>query len=226
MKIFHLKTCTFMFLILSVNLHSQPAEQDNIRKLIMQSGGLQQTTEILKVQYDQLIFHNQFGIDYNEVSRYFWYGLDNGKILDTLVSLYGKTYTREEIKELINFFNTPAGKKLSQKRSELNRTMTYQMAEYINDTMAEIKRNINQDKKISRMHADSIDNYLWNFKFHSARDALNRAIEIFPFEYSYYRDRAHINKLLRDYEALIEDLTTIIGFNNENSEHYNSLLIF
>jgi len=214
-----------MFLILSVNLHSQPAEQDNIRNLIMQSGGLQQTTEILKAQYDQLVYNNQFGIGYNEVSRYFWYGLDNGMILDTLVSLYGKIYTREEIKELINFFDTPAGKKLSQKRSDLNRIMTRQMAEYINDTITKIKRNINQNKKISRLHADSLDNYLWNFKFHSARAALNKAIEIYPFEYKYYRDRAHINKLLRDYEALIKDLTTIIGFNNENSEHFNSLLI-
>lgn len=108
-----MKNCFLLILLfcsISFVASSQStSKQNKVRELLIVT-----KTDVLALQtMDQMI--KVFQNSYAAVDTKFWEEfkkeIDNNRLIDLMIPIYEKHYTEEEIQELINFYNTPIGKK-------------------------------------------------------------------------------------------------------------------
>ncbi len=103
------KSTSIIFLVLMSMTAMGQTKEENIRKIMEVTGMAQMTQQIM----DQMVAMQKQ--NNREVPNEFWDAfmakVDTKELLDMMVPIYDKYYTEEDIVALLEFYNTPIGKK-------------------------------------------------------------------------------------------------------------------
>jgi hypothetical protein len=98
---------------------SEPANADekDIRRLLEVSG----TAKLSEQMFDQMVI--SMSQNMRDIPPEFWEGfrkeVDLNELLDKIVPVYSKHFTPDEVKQLIQFYESPVGRKLVQEQPAL-----------------------------------------------------------------------------------------------------------
>jgi len=202
----------------SVNLYPQTEKLDDIKELFRLSGRYTQNVDIIKKQHQHINTYrlHEYNIPIFDMNRYFWAGVEYNKLDKRIFAMYDSAYTHEEIKQLINFYKTPLGEKLKLYGTRLNTDITHETGIYLEEMVDGLMYKFNAKSERASVFYDSVSYYIANLEPGHANRAIDSAIMLFPFEAEFYRYRAAIHLFLQDYEGVVKDLTTVLGFKYED----------
>lgn len=112
MKKLLLSVCLGSSLILSSVAFSQTASDQSIKQLIVETGAAEMGTMVFDQLLGQLKSAGATDVQLAEVKKEF----NVDQLVDLLVPVYQKQFTEEDVKAFLEFYNSPAGKKLIEKQ--------------------------------------------------------------------------------------------------------------
>lgn len=115
MKKLLLSVCLGSSLILSSVAFSQTASEQSIKQLIVETGAAEMGTMVFDQLLGQLKQAGATDAQIAEVKKEF----NVDQLVDLLVPVYQKQFTEEDVKAFLEFYNSPAGKKLISKQPEI-----------------------------------------------------------------------------------------------------------
>ena len=115
MKKLLLSVCLGSSLIVSSVAFSQTASEQSIKQLIVETGAAEMGTMVFDQLLGQLKQAGATDAQIAEVKKEF----NVDQLVDLLVPVYQKQFTEEDVKAFLEFYNSPAGKKLISKQPEI-----------------------------------------------------------------------------------------------------------
>lgn len=115
MKKLLLSVCLGSSLIFSSVAFSQTASEQSIKQLIVETGAAEMGTMVFDQLLGQLKQAGATDAQIAEVKKEF----NVDQLVDLLVPVYQKQFTEEDVKAFLEFYNSPAGKKLISKQPEI-----------------------------------------------------------------------------------------------------------
>ncbi len=98
-----------------------PAKQNDIKKLLLLTGSGKLGVQVM----NQMI--ESFKKSFQEVPHEFWVEfmseVNENELMDLCIPVYDKYFTHDDIKALINFYESPAGKKLTSVLPQVTREL-------------------------------------------------------------------------------------------------------
>ncbi|MFY9310511.1 MAG: DUF2059 domain-containing protein [Bacteroidia bacterium] len=106
-------TISILFCALSISMFAQSSTKtDKIKKMLELTGSANLGVQVAK----QMI--NTFKQSYSSVGDAFWDDFEKEikaeDLMDLIIPIYDKHYTEEDIDQLIAFYNSPIGKKMTE----------------------------------------------------------------------------------------------------------------
>ena len=108
----------FSFLLVAVLFNANAQAEDQFSKDIQKYLSLTGTKEVFPVMIDQMI--NQMKGGFKEVPEEYWgelkielKGSSIDELFDKMIPIYKKHFTHDDIKKIIEFYESPVGKKMA-----------------------------------------------------------------------------------------------------------------
>lgn len=112
MKKLLLSVCLGSSLIFSSAAFAQTASEQSIKQLIVETGAAEMGTMVFDQLVAQLKAAGATDAQIAEVKKEF----NVDQLVDLLVPVYQKQFTEEDVKAFLEFYQSPAGKKLVEKQ--------------------------------------------------------------------------------------------------------------
>lgn len=112
MKKLLLSVCLGSSLIFSSAAFAQTASEQSIKQLIVETGAAEMGTMVFDQLLAQLKAAGATDAQITEVKKEF----NVEQLVDLLVPVYQKQFTEEDVKAFLEFYQSPAGKKLVEKQ--------------------------------------------------------------------------------------------------------------
>ncbi|GAA5104141.1 DUF2059 domain-containing protein [Wohlfahrtiimonas larvae] len=112
MKKLLLSVCLGSSLIFSSAVFAQTASEQSIKQLIVETGAAEMGTMVFDQLLAQLKAAGATDAQIAEVQKEF----KVDQLVDLLVPVYQKQFTEEDVKAFLEFYQSPAGKKLVEKQ--------------------------------------------------------------------------------------------------------------
>lgn len=112
MKKLLLSVCLGSSLIFSSAAFAQTASEQSIKQLIVETGAAEMGTMVFDQLLAQLKAAGATDAQIAEVQKEF----NVNQLVDLLVPVYQKQFTEEDVKAFLEFYQSPAGKKLVEKQ--------------------------------------------------------------------------------------------------------------
>ncbi len=112
MKKLLLSVCLGSSLIFSSAAFAQTASEQSIKQLIVETGAAEMGTMVFDQLLGQLKAAGATDAQIAEVKKEF----NVDQLVDLLVPVYQKQFTEEDVKAFLEFYQSPAGKKLVEKQ--------------------------------------------------------------------------------------------------------------
>lgn len=151
-----MKTCTqyilglMMLVLMSMSAAAEPAKSDTVARLLQVSGAaamMDGAYAQMDAMQKQLIASMNISADKKQAVQRFseryavlvQEELSWDKIKKPLIDIYSKVYTEDEVKTIIDFYESPVGQKVVQKNPELMQASMQLMQQMMMDLMPKIQ---------------------------------------------------------------------------------------